>query len=399
VATLARVFAITAVIVLMTVVSTGAYTAAPGIAYFIILGVSGLVLSNHILLRSPLRYLQPLRLIGILSLSAFFLFVSMRLSVEPRVQFAYPISFYVFLLSFAAIQLTQYPQEEEARRSSTAIRVAVLLTLFLIIGAQIAETLGYISGELVRRNAADLSIGQRPGGFLNVNIAAATALALVYVFFEIGQLPTRLLSTVCVLLLGVVLLISQSRAAMLFGAMYIITLILRRRLRTRTVASAVFLAIGGYLLFVDDAQLVELFMESIATRFEEDDSFNERLALIRIGTDLLGEAPLWGHGYRYVEHLTGRSSHNEIIENAVNFGVLGSIVVWGSFFAIYQPRSISFLLACIAPVLFFSHNFFETASFQVALGLACGIAALRHSQPREVATHTPMGGTAATRAG
>jgi O-antigen ligase len=399
VATLPRMFALTAVIVLMTVVSTGAYTAAPGVAYLIILGVSGLVLSNPILRRSPLRYLQPLRLTGILTLSAFFLFVSMRLSVEPRVQLAYPISFYVFLLSFAAIQLTQYPQKEEARRPNTAIRLAVLLTLFLIIGAQIAETLGYISGDLVRRNAADLSIGQRPGGFLNVNIAAATALALVYVFFEMEQLPTRLLSTLCVVLFGVVLLVSQSRAAMLFGTLYIATLILRDRLSLGALASAVVLAIGGYLLFVDDAQLVEVLMESIATRFDEDNSFNERLALIRIGTELLGEAPLWGHGYRYVEHLTGRSSHNEIIENAVNFGVLGSVVVWGSFFAIYQPRSISFLLACIAPVLFFSHNFFETASFQVALGLACGIAALRHTRLPELATQPRPVGTAATRAG
>jgi O-antigen ligase len=363
--------------VLMMIVGTGAYSAAPGYAYFVIFVATALVISNSVFLSSPLHFVDPLRLTGILLFNAFFLLMSMRSSLELRAQIGHFIAFFVFLLSFAAIRLAQAEDLSTQMQScQRMIRIAAVATLVLLLGAQLAESFGYIEPQLGNRAAADFAIGQRPGGFLNVNMTAAIALALAYIIFEIGNIPTRLTSTLTLFLLCTVVLISQSRAVMLCSGLYVMLLLFRDRLGLGVLATAASLGMAVIAL-LDEGRLFEVFLDSLATRFGEDDSFNERISQIRTGFGLIAEAPLWGHGYRYLEHLTGRSSHNEVIENAVNFGILGSIVVWASFFLIYRPRSVPLLVACLAPMLFFSHNFFETASLQAVLGMACGITAAR----------------------
>jgi hypothetical protein len=127
----------------------------------------------------------------------------------------------------------------------------------------------------------------------------------------------------------------------------------------------------AYSVSSDD--FINLLAERIASRFESDHSSRERFQVLKLGWTLLGDAPLWGHGYRYVQHLTGIGTHNQIIEIAVNFGVIGSLVVWSGFVLMYRVRSFHLFAACIAPTLFFTHNFFETVSLQALLGVACAL--------------------------
>ena len=91
-------------------------------------------------------------------------------------------------------------------------------------------------------------------------------------------------------------------------------------------------------------------------------------------------APLFGNGYRHIQALTGQSTHNELIENLVNFGLFGFVAVSLAFGLLYLPASAAFIFLCIIPSLIFSHNFFDNASLQTVIGMALSIDRAWHSQ-------------------
>jgi O-antigen ligase len=122
-------------------------------------------------------------------------------------------------------------------------------------------------------------------------------------------------------------------------------------------------------------------------RITGDYSSQERLELLKHGLAAFMDAPFLGKGYRYVELTAGQSTHSELVEILANFGLAGLVAIGLASYLLYRGGSARFLLVCVAPTFLFSHNFFETVSFQAALGLA-----LAADRSRGAATAVDEGG-------
>ena len=111
--------------------------------------------------------------------------------------------------------------------------------------------------------------------------------------------------------------------------------------------------------------------------------FDTLLALVERSGELLEkedlmrtvwhDAPFLGKGYRYVALTAGQSTHNQLVEILASFGLAGLAAIGLASYLLYWGGSARFLLVCVAPTFLFSHNFFETVSFQTALGLALAV--------------------------
>ena len=120
--------------------------------------------------------------------------------------------------------------------------------------------------------------------------------------------------------------------------------------------------------------------KSVTTRFTGDQSSAIRMSLLQQGWSAFTEFPIFGNGYRYLENATSYSSHNQILEVLINFGIFGFIVICIACYFLYTPLSIALCIVCIFPTLLFSHNFFDTYAFQAALGLALAVNQSTHNK-------------------
>jgi O-antigen ligase len=114
-------------------------------------------------------------------------------------------------------------------------------------------------------------------------------------------------------------------------------------------------------------------IDKVTSRFSGDESSTTRLFLIEYGIRHFLEEPLLGNGYRYMAGAVGWSAHNEIVENLVNYGIIGCCVIALAMYLLYWPATLSFIFICVMPMFMFTHNFFETTAFQASLGLALAI--------------------------
>jgi O-antigen ligase len=378
----AQAFSLAISAVLLVLLGSAAHTLAPGFAYALILVGAFAVVANPAFQKSVFDYVPPERLAGVLVFNAFFLLATFRTELDLRTRLICLISLGTFLLSFAAAQLALQGTSASHEKAKRVLGLAAFTTLILLLCGQLAEIVGYIAPQDPGLTG-ELSFWQRPGGFMNSNMTAAVGLALIYIAFELGSRTARVLSAASLTVFCISLVLTQSRAGMLFGGLYLLSMLFRKTLSYWLVLCLVTLFSLVATAYLEEP-LFQIVMDNFVSRFERDSSFNERVSILVRAVDLVGDSPLWGHGYRHVQHVMSVSTHNEILENAVNFGILGSAIVWISFVLMYQPRSVSFLVTCIAPSLLFSHNFFETVSLQVTLGVACVVATMRRAERASV---------------
>lgn len=267
-------------------------------------------------------------------------------------------------------------------------RYLPLLSLVIIAGAILLQLNGYIAsrrdGEVME--GVDEGLLLRPGGFLNPNMSAALSLIWLFAALESRGKNSYWLKSACVALCLFTVSLTQSRAAMLFLAFYFLCKLYEggiRRVRYYIIPVA---GVAIALLFFSESSALEEIYNSILQRFQGDGSSAERYHVLQSALAKFSERPLIGHGMRVMVSSFGVSTHNEAVEWLANFGIVGFFIMLMVFLRFYYVRSLKFLFLCIFPTFLFSHNFFETTSFQVALAFAFFVAT-RPSPAKVADTH------------
>jgi O-antigen ligase len=217
----------------------------------------------------------------------------------------------------------------------------------------------------------DAELTVRPGGFLNPNMTAAIALVLAFVASRLSTGARDAIHLACLLVASIVVVLAQSRAGLLALGVHVGCLAWRRPAVLVAVGVAGVAAVAwiGADALLDVAGLVEHLLD----RFSRDNSSDERLVVLELGMAAIDERPWFGHGYRHLEHVFGRSAHNEFVETTVNFGFVGLAVALVGVTLILLPASVHLLVVCVAPSVLFSHNFLDTVELQACLGLALAV--------------------------
>lgn len=302
--------------------------------YFAILMYAGLLLIN---------YLRENRLE---STSIYFNFFS---------------GFFVYIILIYAIKLNL---------NSQLTKKSPLISIFVILVGLILELQGIIDFRGINVYGEQIELIRRPGGFLNPNMSAALGLIWLYIAMESKIHLANWQKFVSLLGCVSILSITQSRGAIIFFILYIILKLYENGLKSIKYGIVGFMIFGVVYFFSDLNLLMGVLGNSITDRFHGDGSSVERYSLAIAALDLFAQNPIFGYGMRAMYHIYGLGTHNELIEWGLNFGIMGLFVISFIFYRFYFVSSFKYLFLCILPTLLFSHNFFETTAFQVALAFA-----------------------------
>lgn len=362
-----------ALFLIVVSVGTGLYILAPSIAYIAVVLSCIFLLLSHSFVSAPLRYVAPRMVGGYLVFNSLFLVHSLFFHLDTRRNFVTLISLGLFLLVYVYSMLVFRDQTRRPldRRVNLVAVMCISALLVLLLG-QAAEMMGYLDRRALEPNDTHLSLTLRPGGFLNPNVTAAIALVFFYSSAQLDSRMSRHLTAIALVLTTMILLLSQSRAALIVLAAYLMFLSIKHGPRFMAVAGVLLAIVAFVVLTSYELEIQQLFDATIA-RFGGDESSAARREIVIRGVSAFADAPLLGNGYRYLESAIGTSAHNEVLENLVNFGIIGTVVVLTASYLLYLPISLSFLLVCVMPTFLFSHNFFETTAFQASLGFALAI--------------------------
>lgn len=265
-----------------------------------------------------------------------------------------------------------------------------LLSLVVIAVGLVLELNGIVSMRGEGEESIELGEGLllRPGGFLNPNMSAALSLIWLYVAVESKADKSYWMKFSCVGLGAFIVAVTQSRAALLALTIYCAYKLYEggfKRIKYYIVP-----AVCGILLFAfsGPVDIVEGIYDAIAERAKGDSSSEERYHVIQAALATFAESPIFGRGMRAMYHYFGLGTHNEIIEWLVNFGLVGFVVMLLVLVRFYYAGSFKYLCMCVMPTLLFSHNFFETTAFQVALAYAFYVSTT-HARPAVRTAMTP----------
>jgi hypothetical protein len=354
-------------------VSTGLYTLMPAIAYAFVLYAVVVLMVDYKFFRKPLFYVDLRMLMGFLIYNILFFIHSFFFSVPARLYFVHIVSLGIFLLIYAYSKLiTQDIDSKKLYITQSFISLCALTSLAVLLFAQLAEILGYIDPRMLEFDDSSRAYLIRPGGFLNPNVTAAISLILLFVSERCSRNKKIywFMAPLCLTL--IIIFLSQSRAGILALVCYLTYLIFVRRFFSFFVIS-VTVAIMGLLAYISYQSEFLNLIDKVTSRFSGDESSTTRLFLIEYGIRHFLEEPLLGNGYRYMAGAVGWSAHNEIVENLVNYGIIGCCVIALAMYLLYWPATLSFIFICVMPMFMFTHNFFETTAFQASLGLALAI--------------------------
>jgi O-antigen ligase len=221
----------------------------------------------------------------------------------------------------------------------------------------------------------------RPGGFHNSNMTAALAL-LFLLLPRLHHSPGFGTRGLLVMVLAVAVIgLTQSRAGLAALLLYSAWLFRRHPIRL-LVGVALALLVSVVSGSWDQGAVLFELVQRFGDRFGGDSSSTERAWLMRMALQSIQEAPLFGYGYGFlVDRYAAGGSHNQVIELLVAFGVVGGVTMLAAAVLLLWPASALLVLVGVLPSLLFSHNFFDSASFQAALGMALAIDCLAAAQP------------------
>jgi len=358
-------------------IATGLYSVAPSVAYPAIVLACGLLFADRRFARSPLKFIEARKFLGFAMFNVFFWARSLFSSLEPRTYFLTLVSLGIFLLVYGYSRLTLLDRVSSQADHSDApfelISIGALATLLL---GQVAEILGYIDRRDLGLEPDVIVLDRRPGGFLNPNMTAAISLVLLFVMDRCSRTRWRPHLILGLVLTVSIVLLSQSRMGILVLSALSFVLIARRGLVSLALSSVLLILLAFFIASAQD-EVIRRLIDATVSRFGEDGSSEERAYVMTYGLSAFADAPLLGNGYRFLVSVLGYSAHNEVVENLVNFGLLGTLIVLAAAYQLYMPASPTFLLVCALPTFAFTHNFFETTAFQASLGFALAIDTLR----------------------
>ena len=348
-------------------VCTGANSALPGSGFLMLaLGLAALAL-NPLLRERPGELLLARMLLGAAIFNVVFLMYGVSHSLEGRIYLIHLYSLLWMCLAFAlASGAWRAMPDRQAQWAQAICAVGLIVLLF----GQWAQIKGWIVAPDERfERRAELAAALRPGGFLNPNTTAAIALALLYASgLHRRRVFTLFAACICLLATTVVAL-TQSRAALL--ALAICLVVIGRRHPLRLLLIAIVFGAGGWMTGAWDAAgvLFEVF-DRFAGRFSGDASSSERAYILRRAWEAIQEAPLFGQGYGYLIRSYEMGSHNQLTELWVDFGLFGALPMLAAGMLMLGRVSALFVVVCVLPAFVFSHNYFDSAHLQAALGLA-----------------------------
>ena len=328
-----------------------------------ILSVS-LLLSGYLFCKDH-RFIEYKILTGYIIFNIFFM---LRISfpigndIEMKTYFIHLISIGAFLSIYCTTKLLFSIKNSQIQFNQESL--ILLLSMSTLIILLISQSWQIYS------NTGDIL--SRPGGFLNPNTTAAIALIFMFIVVKLSSITKKHLTLIALILTTSIILLSQSRSAILVLILFWIYIVFLIGLKKYALTLSLFLAISALLFWISPIDFFELF-ESAITRFRGDSSSAHRISLLQQGWSSFLDSPIWGNGYRHIESLSKQSSHNEIIETLANFGIFGLIIISVAFYFLYTPSSPIFIIACILPTFLFTHNFFGAYAYQAALGFALAV--------------------------
>lgn len=371
----------------LLLLASGCYGLLPGLGYGIFGMTLALLLASAPFRAAPARYVPGPMAAGALLFNAIFLLSGVWHNLDARDYLLHLFSLPMFVLAYATLRLhlISVPLHAQADRAPPLVQLVGLVGLVLLLAGQLAQSAGWLWFVKPPVEGFQASLIFRPGGFQNANMTAALALMFLWLFRLHDALRIGRAGAAALALATVVIALTQSRAALLALTLYAIWVFRRHPGKILLSIGVLFVAIWSSGLLEEGAVLLEL-LQRFGDRFSGDDSSDERAWLLRAALAAIREAPLLGHGYGY---LAGRfgfgASHNQVIELLVGFGAIGGLALAFCGALMVLPARALFLLVCVAPTLMFSHNYFESAAFQTALGLALAAERFQRS-PVEVAT-------------
>lgn len=371
---------------LLLFLGTGLYTRLPGAAYAPVAGATALLFLNRRFLRAPYRYLEPNMLIGGLIFNIFLLLqiILNRLEVETYIFQAIAVN--SMLLIYIYTKLVLSDGQTDCLRTYRYLGRLLICGLLLLLLGQVAQIVGFLDYVNFESDDKTVLIAKaRPGGFLNPNVTAAIAVTFIFALDLLSKVTNRFYIMTGLLIGIAIVALAQSRAALLALLIFILMYLAKNSLRSNALAFLVLL-VFAHIIFIAYPHEASLLISNFLQRFEGDAGSDERQEVLRYSFEAIGGAPIWGNGSMYLVKAFGASSHNQIVESLVSYGFVGFLVIGVVFVLLYLPIKISLVMCCIFPMLLFSHNFFDSGAYQVALGLTMAISRVIDSNagPRSI---------------
>ena len=348
--------------IVILLIGSGLYEADPMPKDEILVSCLSIILLISVYANSKkLTFIDPKVLFGFILFNSFFilrLLLPATQDVETKAFFTHIISLGVFVSVYSA--------SSEALSSSRSNFLAKFNPKLALASFSIATLIILLSTQLAQFHSEINMLHFRPGGYLNPNTTAAIALMLTFSVHKLT--PTGAYQPIAIILTISIILLSQSRSALLAFIPFLAYIFIKDSTKKIMIASMIMTALL-LIALVSSPELRE-FPSAFFQRFVSDVSSGIRLSLLKSGWLSFTEAPIWGNGYRYIASISGHATHNEIIETLSNFGLIGLIIISIAFYYLYFSFSILFFVACIAPTILFTHNFFDAYAFQAILGFA-----------------------------
>lgn len=288
---------------------------------------------------------------------------------------------FALLLLVAMFRAFASLRDEPGRGPEWAIDLYALAMVLILSLGQYLEVSGQI--DLSEQIAADpeRAVLFRPGGFLNPNMTSAVALVAAWLVAPHQRQRTSAPALVTLVLALAIVAVSQSRAGLAASFVLLAITAVRRPRAMLAIAPLVVLPIAWYIATTEDDLVTDLVLRFVE-RLGGDSSSDERAWLLANARQMIGAAPWLGHGHDALRSRYESGSHNQAIELVVNHGLPLAAAIVAALVVALRRCSLGFVLVVVAPTFLFSHNFFDSASFQAALGLAWASERRPHAQRR-----------------
>ena len=315
------------------------------------------------------KFIEKNILIGFIIFNTYFgarLYLSQPAVTELKIYFTHFISLGIFISTYSISKLALNTDATSSYIPKIKfIPVLCIITLSIMLLSQIWDLSNSPKG-----------LFSRPGGFLNPNITAAIALIFTFIIFKLFKTDNFYLLLSSILLTTSIVLLAQSRSAFLVLIPFFIYMSVKIKHKNFIILTfcvlLILLLLDFFSTSLNFSDLIERTFNRFVVEYKYYKSYN-RSQLLQQGWAAFLDAPLWGNGYRYIASLAKHSTHNEILEILVNFGLTGLIIIAVASYFLYIPFSSAFFFVCITPTFLFTHNFFDTYAIQASLGLALAV--------------------------
>ncbi len=361
-------------VTLVVFLGVGVYGTVPGAAYGVVIAAILIALGSEDFRRSVTTWIPSRMFVGALLLAGFLAGQVFFGRLEFRDFFYQSSATVLMLLSYSFVAMSMADKEKDGDTRWGGLTAIFAIGIAGLLIAQFGQIFGFVERINV---ASDMDqenfiTSARPGGFLNPNTTAAIAVTLL---FAIERIDRRSEGYWFVALLPVTMFVvglSQSRSALLVLAVLFVYAMFGRSFGKIGLMLLPVVAAAA-LLLVSFPELTQAVFENFMDRFEGDDSSDERTLMLDRAWAAFKSDPWFGMGPYFLTERFGVSSHNQALEILAVYGLIGFVVFAATFILIFLPFSLALGLVCVAPMFLFSHNFFDSISFQVVLGAALAV--------------------------